>query len=157
MSDRIAVMSAGRILQIGSPRDIYDSPAERFVADFIGESNFLKGEVVDASGVRATVRLSSGAEIPASLPQGFSPSGAVTVVVRPEHAQLVAADGNASLRGTVENIVYLGTDTHFHLRLDDGEPFIVRRQNTRGGTDNYGQGGRAGILIGADVAQVLRD
>jgi spermidine/putrescine transport system ATP-binding protein len=157
MSDRIAVMSAGRILQVGSPRDIYDRPAERFVADFIGESNFLKGEVTRAAGGRATVKLSSGAEIPASLPEGFSPTGSVTIVVRPEHAQLAVANADAALRGTVENVVYLGTDTHFHLRLDDGVPFIVRRQNARGGTDNFAQGSRAGVIIGGDAAQVLRD
>jgi spermidine/putrescine transport system ATP-binding protein len=157
MSDRIAVMSAGKILQVGAPRDIYDRPAERFVADFIGESNFLKGEIAGTAGGRATVRLSSGAEIPASLPEGFSPSGAVTIVVRPEHAQLAAANGNASLSGTVENVVYLGTDTHSHLRLDDGAPFIVRRQNSRGGGEGMTQGSRAGVLIGADAAQVLKD
>lgn len=157
MSDRIAVMSAGRILQIGAPRDIYDRPAERFVADFIGESNFLKGQATGTAGGRATVKLSSGTEISASLPDGFSPGGAVTVVVRPEHAQLVAADGDASLRGTVENVVYLGTDTHFHMRLDDGETFIVRRQNSRGGGEGLTQGSRAGVLIGADAAQVLKD
>jgi len=157
MSDRIAVMSAGRILQVGTPRDIYDSPAERFVADFIGESNFLTGEVTGTAGGRATVKLASGAEISAALSEGFSPSGVVTVVVRPEHAQLAAAGAGASLSGTVENIVYLGTDTHFHLRLDDGEPFIVRRQNTRGGADGFAPGGRAGIVIGGDAAQVLRD
>jgi spermidine/putrescine transport system ATP-binding protein len=157
MSDRIAVMSAGKILQVGAPRDIYDRPAERFVADFIGESNFLKGEIAGTAGGRATVRLSSGAEIPASLPEGFSPTGAVTIVVRPEHAQLAAANGDASLSGTVENVVYLGTDTHFHLRLDDGAPFIVRRQNSRGGGEGMTQGSRAGVLIGADAAQVLKD
>ncbi|THF57392.1 ABC transporter ATP-binding protein [Ollibium composti] len=157
MSDRIAVMSAGKILQVGAPRDIYDRPAERFVADFIGESNFLKGEIAGTAGGRATVRLSSGAEIPASLPEGFSPSGAVTIVVRPEHAQLAAANGDASLSGTVENVVYLGTDTHFHLRLDDGSPFIVRRQNSRGGGEGLTQGSRARVLIGADAAQVLKD
>ncbi len=91
------------------------------------------------------------------LPEGFSPSGSVTVVVRPEHAQLAAADGGAALQGTVENVVYLGTDTHFHLRLDDGVPFIARRQNARGGADSFAAGSRAGVVIGGDAAQVLRD
>jgi ABC-type Fe3+/spermidine/putrescine transport system ATPase subunit len=57
--------------------------------------------------------------------------GAVTVVVRPEHAQAVS--GGSTLNGVVDNVVYFGTDTHFHVRLDDGEPFIVRQQNARGG------------------------
>ncbi|MBN9251625.1 MAG: spermidine/putrescine ABC transporter ATP-binding protein [Mesorhizobium sp. 61-13] len=157
MSDRIAVMSSGKILQVGTPRDIYDRPAERFVADFIGETNFLKAEVTGAANGRATVKLSSGVEIPASLPAGFSPSGKVTIVVRPEHAHLVAGNEKASLSGIVENVVYLGTDTHFHLKLDDGDAFIVRRQNARGGPVDLAQGDRAGIIIGGDAAQVLKD
>jgi spermidine/putrescine transport system ATP-binding protein len=157
MSDRIAVMSAGKILQVGAPRAIYDAPAERFVADFIGESNFLEAEVKGVAEGHATVRLPSGVEIPASLPQGFSPSGKVTIVVRPEHAEIVAANANASLGGTVENVVYLGTDTHFHLRLDDGSSFIVRSQNSRGGGEALAPGSRAGVAIGENAAQILRD
>ncbi|TPJ81167.1 ABC transporter ATP-binding protein [Mesorhizobium sp. B2-6-2] len=157
MSDRIAVMSAGKILQVGTPRDIYDRPAERFVADFIGETNFLEGEVKSAADGSATVRLSTGAEIPASLPEGFTPSGSVTLVVRPEHAQIGPADANASLRGTVENVVYLGTDTHLHLKLDDGSAFIVRRQNSRGGGEALAPGNRVGVAIGPNAAQALKD
>jgi spermidine/putrescine transport system ATP-binding protein len=157
MSDRIAVMSSGKILQVGTPREIYDRPAERFVADFIGETNFLQADVTGHAGGRAKVRLSSGTEISTSLPDGFTPKDKVTLVVRPEHAQLVTADNKASLAGTVETMVYLGTDTHVHLRLDDGGTFTVRRQNNRGAGDAFATGGRAGILIGGDAAQVLRD
>ena len=68
-----------------------------------------------------------------------------------------AADKDASLAGKVENVVYLGTDTHFHLRLDSGEPFIVRRQNNRGGGDDFAPADRVGILIGGNAAQILKD
>ncbi|MGB3540727.1 MAG: ABC transporter ATP-binding protein [Mesorhizobium sp.] len=157
MSDRIAVMSSGKILQVGAPHDIYEKPAERFVADFIGETNFLEGEVVGEANGRATVKLSSGSEISASLPAGFSPSGKATVVVRPEHAHMAAADEKASFSGIVENAVYLGTDTHFHVRLDDGGVFIVRQQNSRGASRSFEQGDRAGVVIGSDAAQLLKD
>ena len=92
MSDRIAVMSAGRILQVGTPRDIYDRPAERFVADFIGETNFLsRATSSKAESGRATVKLVSGAtDHRAISPNGPSRSGEVTIVVRPEHARIVA-------------------------------------------------------------------
>ena len=73
MSDRLAVMSAGKILQIGSPRDIYDRPAERFVADFIGETNFLAAEVIAVADGRARVKLASGGDLSAPLPEGFQP------------------------------------------------------------------------------------
>ncbi|MEP9371898.1 ABC transporter ATP-binding protein [Mesorhizobium sp. KR1-2] len=157
MSDRIAVMSAGKILQVGSPWDIYDRPAVRFVADFIGETNFLDAEVVSAGDGRATVRLSSGAEIPATCPSGLSPQGKVTIVVRPEHARVAAPNGAAAHLGHVENVVYLGTDTHFHVRLDDGTPFIVRQQNSRNGHNGFAKAERVGIEFGQDVAQILRD
>ena len=57
----------------------------------------------------------------------------------------------------VENVVYFGTDTHFHVRLDDGETFIVRQQNTRGSMTAFERGERVGIVIGDDAAQMLKD
>jgi spermidine/putrescine transport system ATP-binding protein len=155
MSDRIAVMSAGNILQVGSPEDIYDRPAVRFVADFIGETNFLEGEMVSAAGDRARVRLASGAEIDATVPDGFAPSGKVTVVVRPEHARL-AGDGG-ELSGRLTNVVYFGTDTHFHVGLDGGGAFILRQQNTRDQRPTLKEGDPVSIAIGQGAAQVLRD
>jgi spermidine/putrescine transport system ATP-binding protein len=157
MSDRIAVMSAGRILQIGSPWDIYDRPAERFVADFIGETNFLDAEIVSVAGDRATARLLSGAEIAATFPAGTTPSGKVTVVVRPEHARMARPGGKSPLSGVVENIVYLGTDTHFHVKLADASRFIVRQQNSKSGPCGFDRGENVSIDISSDVAQVLKD
>jgi len=157
MSDRIAVMSKGKILQIGSPRDIYDRPSERFVANFIGETNFLEGEVVSIEGTDAQVKLRSGATISAGLANGQSRQGQVTVVVRPEHAQLVKRGGKADLWGKLETIVYFGTDTHFHVKLDGGADFIVRQQNSRGGGEGHATGDAVGIKLDDHAAQVLRD
>ncbi len=158
MSDRIAVMSKGHILQVGTPREIYDHPAERFVANFIGETNFLKGAVAGLSNGKADVRLAcGGAAIAATLPEGFAPQGDVTVVVRPEHAQIVAAGALGTLTGSVENVVYFGTDTHIHLRLEDSSEFIVRQQNSRAQPVTVAPGDTAGVMIGDNVAQVLRD
>ena len=124
MSDRIAVMSKGKILQIGWPRDIYDRPSERFVANFIGETNFLEGQVtaVEGSDGRGEARRAAQT-ISAGLPDGLKPSGRVTLVVRPEHADLVKPGGAADLWGKLENVVYFGTDTHYHVRLDGGAAF----------------------------------
>ncbi|HUE45649.1 MAG TPA: ABC transporter ATP-binding protein [Aestuariivirgaceae bacterium] len=157
MSDRLAVMDKGRILQVGSPRDIYERPAQRFVADFIGETNFLAAEIVSVEGSGATVQLASGAMISASLPEGDQPSGKVTVVVRPEHAVLTTDESAASLTGTVDNIVYFGTDTRYHLRLADESEFVIRAQSQRGGETGPKVGERAGAVIGDAVAQILKD
>ncbi|MBN9071683.1 MAG: ABC transporter ATP-binding protein [Rhizobiales bacterium] len=155
MSDRIAVMSAGKILQVGSPWDIYDRPAERFVADFIGETNFLPATLVAMEGGKAKMRLRSGVEIAATVAEGFAPGGEATIVVRPEHAKAVKTGGD--LKGQVENVVYFGTDTHIHVRLDDGERFMVRQQNSRSQSCGFEAGDAIGVQIGADAAQVLRD
>lgn len=105
MSDRIAVMSKGKVLQVGTPSDIYEAPLNRAVADFIGETNFLEGQA-DADGVR----LADGQRLAATTPG----SGAVTLAIRPERTEL-AADGQ--LEGVLENIVYVGTDTVYHLNV----------------------------------------
>ena len=155
MSDRIAVMSKGRILQVGSPHDIYDRPSERFVADFIGDTNFLAGAVQSFAKGRAQVRLTGGVVVDAMVPEGFTPSGKVTVVVRPEHAQLAAS--GKGLKGVLENVVYFGTDTHFHVELSDGGKFTVRQQNSRGGVADFVKGDKVGIELETNAAQVLKD
>ncbi len=156
MSDRIAVMSKGKILQVGAPRDIYDRPAERFVANFIGETNFLEGHVESLAGGKAKIRLASGSTISAGLPEGFKPSSKVTVVVRPEHAEVVAGAKKATLSGKLENVVYFGTDTNYHVKLDGGGDFVIRRQNSRAAAA-YESGAKVGILLEANAARVLRD
>ncbi|WP_373506040.1 ABC transporter ATP-binding protein [Aestuariivirga sp.] len=157
MSDRLAVMSKGKILQIGSPRDIYDRPSERFVANFIGDTNFLEGDVQAVNGAEAQVKLASGAVIAAGLPEGVKPSGRVTVVVRPEHADLVKPGDAADLSGKLETVVYFGTDTHYHLNIDGGVPFIVRQQNSKGAGTGFSAGDAVGVKLEAHAAQVLRD
>jgi spermidine/putrescine transport system ATP-binding protein len=155
MSDRLAVMSGGRVLQVGSPLEIYNHPAERFVADFIGDTNFLQAEVKLVNGEMAEVALPGGSTRRASLPEGLRPvpGETVTVVIRPEHARL---GDPGDLRGTVANAVFFGTDTHVHLRLEDGSDFILRRQNTAGEAELPAQGTQVAIRVAEGGIQVLR-
>ncbi len=157
MSDRVAVMNQGRILQVGSPRAIYDHPAERFVANFIGETNFLEAEIVSAANGEATVRLSSGRTVRATAPEGVAPDGRVTVVIRPEHARLARGGSEAPLSGRLENVVYFGTDTHYHLRLDGDVPFVVRMQNIRDNAEDFRAGERLAVEIARNAVQILKD
>ena len=107
MSERIGVMSEGRLLQVGTPREIYERPASRFVADFIGRTNLLEASVESAD----TLRLANGVSITAET--SMPPGSEVAVILRPERARLhrwgaaTAADG-ASLDGEVRDITYLG-------------------------------------------------
>ncbi|WP_333830490.1 ABC transporter ATP-binding protein [Pararhodobacter sp.] len=156
MSDRIAVMSAGNILQLGTPNDIYHAPSERFVADFIGDTNFLDLPVASVSGDSAGVTLPGGKAATARLPAGMLPvlGEKVTTVIRPEQAQMVEP-GAGDLDGVVENAVFFGTDTHVHLRLDDGQPFILRRQNSAETAEPVA-GTRMGLRLSPGALRVLK-
>ena len=149
MSDRIAVMSKGKILQVGSPHQIYDEPSVRFVANFIGETNFLNGTLTK----NGRVKLAAGPEIEAA---GSASSGKVTVVVRPEHASLTSL-AKGQLKADVSNIVYFGTDTHFHVTLADGTGFMVRQQNSGGAAAKITKGDKVGVLIAPGTARILQD
>ena len=158
MSDRIAVMDAGRILQIGTPRQIYNHPIERFVADFIGSTNFLSAEVLSTGDRQARLKLSAGAEVSVELPDGMAPSGRVTAAVRPEYSQLIAEPGGkGDLQGVLENIVYFGTDTHYYTRLPDETMFVTRSQNQREDTETFKVGQSVGVAFKPNSVQVLRD
>ena len=155
MSDRIAVMNEGRILQIGGPKEIYDHPAERFVADFIGDTNFISAEIQSISGDMAQVKLASGKTIAERTVEGGATSGAVTLAVRPEHASLKATGG--TINGTLQNIVYFGTDTHYHVDLEDGSNFVVRRQNQPDAGEDFTVDQTVGVHFKDGIGQVLRD
>ncbi len=157
MSDRIAVMNDGEVLQIGGPTEIYEHPFSHFVADFIGETNFLEGEILERNGATARVRLASGGTRVASAPTGGPASGRVSLAIRPERVGLCEPGDGAALSGRVENVVYLGTDTIYHLRLRGDEAFIVRQQNHEGSQMVCGEGDEVGVRIADHALQVLTD
>lgn len=130
MSDRIAVMNKGRALQIGLPEEIYERPADKFVADFIGETNFLDGIVKGQQGSMVEVELTGTARVLVQSARTFTNGQHVSVAVRPEKLRLNAEiqDGN-NLNGNVEEVIYIGTDTHYGVRLQGGQKVRVREQN----------------------------
>ena len=146
MSDRIGVMRAGKLLQVGGPRDIYNRPVDRFVADFIGETNFLPG--VAEAGV---VRLSSGDVLVLDSPA----RGAVTLTVRPEQVRIVPVGEVGAMAATVTEAVYFGTDTHFHLALADGTPLVARMQSLPTGELGLIKGTACGVRLAPGAVQVL--
>lgn len=156
MSDRIAVMNAGTIRQIGGPRDIYDHPSERFVADFIGDTNFLDAELLETSGEQVKIKLASGVEVMARAARGGRSGGQVTLAVRPEHASISETEG-ALLPGILREVVYFGTDTHYHIDLEVGGKFVVRVQNQPDQNQQRKAGDRVGINFAPGTGQVLKD
>lgn len=156
MSDRIAVMNKGHILQVGPPREIYEKPAERFVANFIGETNFLKGTSHPAKAGKVKVELAAGGALELPIVDGVAREGEVTVVVRPENAALAPLK-TADIIGTVAHIVYFGTDTHVHVQLKDGSTFILRKQNISGQKLDVEIGQKIGIGFAPGAACLIRD
>ena len=156
MSDRIAVMNKGQILQVGSPSDIYDKPAEHFVADFIGDTNFLTAELVEVNGDSSTLKLPSGKTLK-SGPCDSALNSRVNITIRPEQANLVAESEAADLSGTVTNILYSGTDSKVHIKLNSDEEFIAKIQNSGNTKRDWQPGQTLGINIQPGAAQILRD
>jgi putative spermidine/putrescine transport system ATP-binding protein len=143
MSNRIAVMNAGRIEQVGTPQDIYNRPKTRFVSDFIGEINLFSGEW------RAGVFVSDGKALPA--PTGAQ-SGKATIAIRPERIRMVE-HAEASLKGRVETSVFVSGHTIYRVALDDGPVLVVKD----GGSATRPLGTRVGIDWDPNDVVVLSD
>jgi spermidine/putrescine ABC transporter ATP-binding subunit len=125
MADRVAVMHAGRVLQVGTPVALYDGPVDHFVAAFIGKMNFLRGVVVEGGvdvAPHGRIRTTS---------TGMAERTPAYVGIRPEAAHLLwpdeaPGDREVVLGGVVEAVAFVGSQVHTHLRLDGGDvPFVV--------------------------------
>jgi putative spermidine/putrescine transport system ATP-binding protein len=120
LADRIAVMNRGRIEQLGSPREIYERPVTRFVADFIGASTMLRGRAVAADRVAlagSTLRMADG--------RAWRAGADVELAIRPERVRLAAGPGDNVLDARVEGLVYQGAQTEVTTRLADGQRVLV--------------------------------
>ena len=120
MSDRIAVMHAGKVEQLGTPEELYERPTSRFVADFIGSTNLLRGRI-EADG---RVRLTSG-DIAHVAHDGLPTGTEVEISVRPEAIALVPPSAEGAIKATVEQAAYLGSTISYQLRTAGGLALTV--------------------------------
>jgi spermidine/putrescine transport system ATP-binding protein len=165
MSDRIAVMSLGRVLQVGTPTEIYERPTCKFVADFIGETNFIDGTVVENGGDYATIATPEGLRLRGITPRPVKMGEPATLSIRPEKARLltpasVREEHAFTLPVKVELVTYIGSDTRMTVRLSDERTLDVWEQNTRSTLDRdaYWQPGESAVLVcPADNALVLTE
>ena len=140
MSDRLVVMNAGRIEQLGAPRDVYERPRTRFVAGFIGTSNIISGKVASMDG--STAVLDTGADetilVPHATETGATVGGPLDITIRPEKI-LIAGErpdsGRCAIRGRVTEVVYLGTSTQYDVTALGGAELRVFVQNAADSTD----------------------
>jgi spermidine/putrescine transport system ATP-binding protein len=152
MSDRIAVLSAGQVQQIGSARDIYENPVNRFVADFIGETNLLEVEVESVADGMARVVLPGGHRL--TCPSASDTPGRHHLSIRPERLSIVPTGGE--IEAVVDRVVYLGTDMQVMARMAGGTELHVRLQNSAQ-TEIPTQGTRIGLHLEEGAARLLAD
>lgn len=116
MSDFVCVMNRGSIVQVGQPSEIYNEPADLFVADFVGKTNLLSGKVERRSGELVEVKLADGSVISARSRNGVANGEAVSVSLRPEALRL-SAPGNGLFQGTVRNRIFLGSTAEYAIEV----------------------------------------
>ncbi|MBX3144405.1 MAG: ABC transporter ATP-binding protein [Trueperaceae bacterium] len=141
MADRIAVMSEGKVLQVGRPDEVYERPTTRFVADFIGETNFVGGVLAQKSGTAGELRLPSGRLLGGVLRDPELATGAeAALALRPEKldvhpagADVAAAAGAVFVDGVISEVHYLGTDARYLVEVEPGVQLTARIQNQHHG------------------------
>jgi ABC-type Fe3+/spermidine/putrescine transport system ATPase subunit len=133
MADRIVVMNAGSVEQVGTPEQIYEEPGSKFVAEFIGECNFLPGRLTVAEGETALFTTTGGLSFRISTPSGAVAGTAGTVAIRPEAITLVPEGaepphGANLVSAQLQVSSYLGHFRHLRFRLDSGHELLVYEQ-----------------------------
>ncbi|MBA3872922.1 MAG: ABC transporter ATP-binding protein [Anaerolineae bacterium] len=182
MADRIAVMDKGKVLQVGTPEEIYEAPTTKFVADFIGETNFVSGTFTDMAGQYALVKLDDKTTIRGIPSPDLTPPVACTVAIRPEKLNLFQSTGQVKFpdgsSDTAENYklavlkdpdvnmvtgkilqdIYIGTDTRYRIGIgaDYKIEVIVRQQNYGLRSDHYfSTGDIVNVFWDSDNARLL--
>jgi spermidine/putrescine transport system ATP-binding protein len=149
MSDRLAVMNAGRIVQIGTPRQVYEEPADTYVADFLGAANLMEVEVVSAGALRI-------GDFALTSHRCEAAAGTAHAVIRPERVRIEeqGAAGENRVPAMVERVVFLGSATEVLLRLAPGVPLQALMQND-GSRPDLAQGTPVQVYLPPDALRVL--
>lgn len=157
MSDLIAVMEGGRIHQLGPPSEIYHRPATSFVATFIGETNFLEGEVTETEAGVARVRVAGDHVITVEAPEDCKPGRHVAVTVRPERIDIgrqAPASAPNLVAGTIEFVTYLGATASYRVLVPGGQRFHVT-QPIAGDRAPFGEGDAVALWWPPDRGLVI--
>ena len=161
MSDRIAVMRQGRIVQLGPPEDLYERPADQFVADFIGESNFLEVTVERIDGAVAIARTDGGLRLSMPCGDAGAAGGRLTLAIRPERVRLAPArepapstSGGGPWDGVVEEVVYVGAVRKYQVRVAGAQ--LVARQQAGSDVAYFPEGERVRVGWSSDDLKVVR-
>ena len=165
MSDRVAVMDRGRLQQIGTPLEIYYRPANRFVADFIGEMNFLTARPMDGGEGAQQVFECGGGRLRLAVDRGkqaIPRDAEVTLAIRPELCRFTTRDSGASsanaenvVHGVVENLVFAGPHVTATIDLGLGLSLSLRKQADADSADTYAPGTPVAVVLPPERIVVL--
>jgi len=160
MSDRIAVFNHGRIVQVDAAETIYDAPATPFIADFVGESNFLSGKVADIADGHA--RLDGARQLRGLCGAGCVLGASAVMVVRPERIQIApdtpsAQPAENSVAGKVSDIIYLGQARKYLVDIGRGLEFSVLQQSRAADAIDLPVDARVRLSWRAEDALILKD
>jgi putrescine transport system ATP-binding protein len=159
MADRIAIMDKGQVMQVATPAEVYEAPASRFVAGFVGNVNMFEGKVAERSNGTVRIAGGNGAEIVVENATEAARGAEVAFAIRPEKIRVSSkrpADAVNALEGEVYDIAYLGDMTVYHVRLDDGQVVRASSMNaTRVIDDPLTWDDRAWISFRPDAGVVL--
>jgi putative spermidine/putrescine transport system ATP-binding protein len=159
MSDRIAVFNAGRLEQVGAPAALYDTPATRFVAEFIGDTNLFGAKVTEVAEGFALLE-GAGIRLRARNAGALAPGAAAAVAVRPERIRLVPVEASTApsenqLLGRIRDLIYLGKSRKYMVRLDDGPEVAVLDQALHGDAPALAPGALVRLEWRAEAATAL--
>lgn len=155
LADRIAVMNSGRTVQVGPPREIYERPTSRYVAEFIGTANTLEGVVEDCQGDRVSLQTSAGQLMATAGLDGLTPGQKVVVVIRPEHCFMKTGGEPQDIngwQGVVESVLFLGSHSEYVVNVG-GSRVLVWSMQTHG----IGEGNQVWLSLDPSRVRVLAD
>lgn len=153
MSDRVAVMNDGEIVQVGTPRELYENPKNEFISNFIGKSNVLQTNLVKKNGTKAVLEL-SGEQMTIEYDDGLLNHDQPFVTVRPENIQITTSeidDVDVSFEGTLDDIVYLGERTLYSVNSETEDDILVSKQGAQqideGQTVQFGWNANEAVIL----------
>jgi spermidine/putrescine transport system ATP-binding protein len=166
MSDRICIMLEGQIIQSGSPRELYDEPINRYVADFVGKTNFFRGEVVDVSDSGVTVKSQSDQVLVGTQPKAAIPlvkGNRASIAVRPEMISIIAADEtnsctNIAIKGRVMNRIFLGEHSEYLVATEGyGDVMVLSPKSIESANRSFEPGDNVSLSWSPEAVLVLGD
>ena len=166
MSDRICIMREGQVIQSGSPRELYDEPLNRYVADFIGKSNFFDGQLVDVEDSSASIQSESGRVFvgsPISTAPKLARGSKACVAVRPEMISITAQternnSDNIVIHGQVLNRIFLGEQTEYLVATKDcGQVMVLSPRSVENSNQSFEPGDNVSMSWNPESARVIGD